>query len=127
MTEETTLITNRRTEPAVLIVEPWGERVPLAALQCVRLVARGRDIDVEVVHDGELIEFITDKFHASNPKLILDRFTMNAVQHVRLTRALDCSLFLKELKNKSHVSRLRREDGGSLWLLHRWSSISING
>ena len=55
MTEETALITNARAEPTVLIVEPWGERIPLGAQECVRLVARGRDINVEVVQDGELI------------------------------------------------------------------------
>ncbi|HSS21051.1 MAG TPA: hypothetical protein VLL54_13335 [Pyrinomonadaceae bacterium] len=55
MTEETTLITNAGSEPADLIVEPWGERVPLDAQECVRLLARGRDINVEVVHEGALI------------------------------------------------------------------------
>jgi hypothetical protein len=44
-----------RTIPVVLIVEPWGERVPLAAGESVRLVAQGRDVDVEVVHDAEQI------------------------------------------------------------------------
>ena len=55
MTQETTLIRNARAASVVLIIDPWGERVPLAAGECVRLVAQGRDIDVEVVHDGELI------------------------------------------------------------------------
>jgi len=55
MNEETTLITNARAEPAVLIVEPWGERVPLGVEECVRLVAQGRNIEVEVVYSGESI------------------------------------------------------------------------
>jgi len=55
MNEETTLITNARAESAVLIVEPWGERVPLGAGECVRLIAKGSNIEVEVVHNGELI------------------------------------------------------------------------
>jgi len=55
MTEETTLITNTRTAPVVLIVEPWGECVTLSAGETVRLVARGHDVDVEVVHNDEQI------------------------------------------------------------------------
>jgi len=55
MSEETVFITNVRTAPVVLIVEPWGEHVPLAAGETVRLVARGQEIDIEVVYEGELI------------------------------------------------------------------------
>lgn len=55
MTEETTRITNTRTAPVVLIVEPWGDCVTLAAGETVSLVARGHDINVEVVHNDEQI------------------------------------------------------------------------
>jgi hypothetical protein len=54
MTKET-LITNVRAAPVVLIVEPWGECVPLADQECVRLVVHGQHVDVEVVHEGDLI------------------------------------------------------------------------